>query len=106
MLDSSTSTNVMTLKVMNELGLKISRPYKNVQAVDFQEVQVCKVIKDLEVCLQKYPRTVLTMDVIVIDCSPSGACSLPQNGQHMQAVAYKWIGHMQTFQLPRVVKSS
>jgi hypothetical protein len=32
------STNVMTLEVMNELGLTISRPYRNVQAMDSHEV--------------------------------------------------------------------
>jgi hypothetical protein len=31
MLDSGASTNVTTLEVMNELGLTISRPYRNVQ---------------------------------------------------------------------------
>jgi hypothetical protein len=30
MLDSRASTNVMSLKVMNQLGLKTTRPYRNV----------------------------------------------------------------------------
>jgi hypothetical protein len=68
MLDSGASTNVMTLEIMNELGLKISKPYRNVQAMDSREVQVCEVIKNLEVHLQECPEQVLIMDVVVIDC--------------------------------------
>jgi hypothetical protein len=37
MIDSRASTNVMTLEVMNELGLQITKPCRNVQAVDLQE---------------------------------------------------------------------
>jgi hypothetical protein len=33
MLDSDASTNVMTLEIMHELGLQITKPYKNMQAV-------------------------------------------------------------------------
>jgi hypothetical protein len=62
------STNVMTLKIMHELGLKISKTYKSMQAVDLREVQVCGVIKVLEVHLQMFLIRVLTMDVLVIDC--------------------------------------
>jgi hypothetical protein len=68
MFDSRTSTNVMTLKVMNKLGLAISKPYRNVQAMDSREVQVCRVIKGFELCLQEYPNRVLTMDVVMIGC--------------------------------------
>lgn len=68
MLDLGASTNVMTLKAMNELRLTISRPYRNVQVMDSREVQVCGVIKDLEVRLQEYLERILTMDVVVIDC--------------------------------------
>ena len=33
MLDSSASTNIMTLEVMNQLALQITRPYRNVKAM-------------------------------------------------------------------------
>jgi hypothetical protein len=36
--------------------------------MDSREVQVCGVIKGLEVCLQEYPDRVLTMDIVVINC--------------------------------------
>ena len=34
MLDYGASSNIMTLEVMRELGLQITRPCQNVQAVD------------------------------------------------------------------------
>jgi hypothetical protein len=34
MLDFGVSANVMSLKVMNQLGLKITRPYRNVCGID------------------------------------------------------------------------
>jgi hypothetical protein len=50
-LDSGASANVMSLKVMNQSGLKITRPYKNVCEIDSKAIQVCGVIKDLKVHL-------------------------------------------------------
>jgi hypothetical protein len=67
MLDSGASTNVMSLKVMNQLGLKITRPYRNVCGIDSKAIKVCGVIKDLKVHLAIYPEVSLSMDVIVID---------------------------------------
>jgi len=51
MLDSSASKNVMTLNVMKVLRLTVTKPYHNVQAMDSQEVEVCGVVKNLEVRL-------------------------------------------------------
>lgn len=47
MLDFGASINVMTLEIMCELGLQITKPYTNVQVVDVREIHVCGVIKDL-----------------------------------------------------------
>jgi hypothetical protein len=55
MLDFGVSTNVMSLKVMNQLGLKTTRPYKNVHSMDSREIKVCGLIKDLHVKLVAYP---------------------------------------------------
>jgi hypothetical protein len=68
MLDSGASTNVMTLEIMCELGLQITKPYRNVQAVDAREIQVCGVNKNLQVRLHICPLKVFAMDVVVIDC--------------------------------------
>jgi hypothetical protein len=51
MLYLGSSTNMMTLKIMHELGLKISKTYRNMQTMDLREVRVCGVIKVLEVHL-------------------------------------------------------
>jgi hypothetical protein len=67
MLDSGASTNVMSLKVMNQLGLKITRPYRNVCGIDSRAIPVCGLIKDLKVSLATYPDISLLMDVVVID---------------------------------------
>jgi hypothetical protein len=53
MLDSGASTNVMTLKVMKQLGLEITRPYGNVCGIDSKSIGVCGLIEDLEVFLAK-----------------------------------------------------
>lgn len=47
MLDFGASINVMTLEIMCELGLQITKPYTNVHVVDVREIHVCGVIKDL-----------------------------------------------------------
>jgi hypothetical protein len=67
MLDSGDSANVMSLKVMNQLGLNITRPYRNVCGIDSKSIKFCGVIKDLKVHLYTYPEVSLSMDVIVID---------------------------------------
>jgi hypothetical protein len=57
----------MSLKVMERLGLKTSRPYKNICAMDSREVKVCGLIKDLQVCLATHQDICLVMDMVVID---------------------------------------
>jgi len=51
MLDSRASTNVMSLKVMKQLGLKATRPYANVCGIDSRKVEVLGVCEDIEVFL-------------------------------------------------------
>jgi hypothetical protein len=57
----------MSLKVMNQLGLRTTRPYRNVCAMDSREIKVCGLIKDLHVKLVVYPNISILMDVVVID---------------------------------------
>lgn len=45
-MDYSASTNVMTKKVMDQLNLRISRPYHNIFLMD-SKVEVLGVVKDL-----------------------------------------------------------
>jgi len=67
MLHSGAFANVMSLKVMNQLGLKISRPYKSVCAMDSREIKVCGLIEDLQVNLTVFPDISVLMDIVVID---------------------------------------
>jgi hypothetical protein len=46
--------NVMTLKFMKKLGLKITRPYENTCSIDSRDIPVHGIIKDLEVSLEQF----------------------------------------------------
>ena len=45
MLDFGASSNVMTNKVMEQLNLRISRPYHNICAMDSKTIEVHCLIK-------------------------------------------------------------
>ena len=62
-------SNVMTRKVMEQLNLRVARPYHNVCAMDAREVEVVGIILNLQVKLAKYPGIDMSMDVVVIDVS-------------------------------------
>jgi hypothetical protein len=67
MVISRASTNVMSLKVMEHLGLKIKRPYGNVCGIDFKRVKVYGLCEDIEVLLIDFSHISLLMDIVVID---------------------------------------
>jgi ribonuclease HI len=67
MLDSRASSNVMTKKVMEQLNLRISRPYHNICALDSQTIEVFGLIKGLQVYLTVCPDIMIEMDIVVID---------------------------------------
>jgi len=69
MLDLGASTNVMPLKVMNQLGLKVTRPYRNVCGIDSRKIEAHGLIKDPEVHFFQHPDMSLLMDVVGIDVS-------------------------------------
>jgi hypothetical protein len=58
MLDSEASENVMSLKVMNQLGLKTTCHYGNVCGIDLKKVKVYGLIEVVEVYL---------LNIVVID---------------------------------------
>jgi hypothetical protein len=66
-LDSRASSNVMTKKVMEQLNLRISRPYHNICAMDSKKIQVHGLIKGLQVHLVSFPDIMIEMDIVVID---------------------------------------
>ena len=67
MFDFGASLCVMTKKVMNQLNLRVSRPYHNICAMDSKIIEVCGLIKDLQVHLAVHPDIMITMDIVVID---------------------------------------
>ena len=67
MLDSGASSNVMTKKIMERLNLRISRPYHNIFAMDSKKIEVCGLIKGLQVYLTTFPDIQIEMDIVVID---------------------------------------
>jgi len=69
MLDSGLGSNIMTKKVMQQLGLRTTRPYQNVCAIDSRPIKVEGMIERQHVRLAKYPDIHVTMYNLVIDVS-------------------------------------
>jgi hypothetical protein len=57
----------MLLKVMQQLGLEISRPYRNVCGVDSKPIMLCGLIKDLGVSMVVFPYISIAINIVVID---------------------------------------
>jgi hypothetical protein len=55
MLDSSASHNLMLKVIMDELGLDVTRPYKDLFSFDSRKVKCLGLIKDLVVSLSHDP---------------------------------------------------
>jgi hypothetical protein len=67
MLDSGAGANMMSLKVMQQLGLKVKRPYRNVCGFESRSIPTHGVIENVEVCHGRYPEIVIHMDIVVVD---------------------------------------
>jgi hypothetical protein len=67
MLDSGASANVISLKVMKQIGLKTTRPYENICGIDSRKVKILRVSEDVEVFLIDFPHISILMDILVID---------------------------------------
>ena len=70
MLDSGVSHNIMPKVIMDELGLDITRPYKDLFSFDSRKVKFLGLIKHLVVSLAQIPSKDLVMDVVVADIPP------------------------------------
>jgi hypothetical protein len=70
MLDSGTSHNLMPKVIMDELGLDITRPYKDLFSFDSRKVKCLGLIKDLVVSLAQIPSKNMVMDVVITDIPP------------------------------------
>jgi hypothetical protein len=69
MLDTGAGANMMSLKVMRQMGLKVTRPYRNVCGFESKAIPTHGVVKNVEVCLKEYPEKVVHIDIVVVDVS-------------------------------------
>ena len=67
LLDSGASHNLMPKKVMDELGLEITKKYHDLFTLDSKIFKFLGVIKDLVVSLTELPMKGLVMDIVVAD---------------------------------------
>jgi hypothetical protein len=70
MLDSGTLHNLMQKVVMDDLGLDVTRPYKDLFSFDSRKAKCLGLIKDLCMSLSQIPSKNLVMDVVVADIPP------------------------------------
>jgi hypothetical protein len=97
MLDSGASPNVMSLKVMEQHGLKTTRPYGNVCGIDSKRVKVYGLCENVEVILIDFPHISLLMNIIVIDVSDAWGCFYREVGLLPLGVSLAWTSPMHTF---------
>jgi hypothetical protein len=71
MLDSGESHNLIPKVVMDQLGLDITRPYKDLFSFDSRKVKLLELIKDLVVSLSQIIAKNMVMDVVVVDIPPN-----------------------------------
>jgi hypothetical protein len=67
LLDSGAGANMMSLKVMRQLGLETTRPYMNVCRIESSAIPTHGVVEKVKVCLARYPEIFLLMDIAVVD---------------------------------------
>jgi hypothetical protein len=67
MLDSGVGASIMSLKVMRQLGLETTRPYRNVCGIESRAIPTHGVIENVKVHLDRYPEMVFLIDIVVID---------------------------------------
>ena len=67
MLDSGAGANMMSLMVMQQLGLKVTRPYRNVCGFESKAIPTHGVVENVEICLKEYPEKVIHIDIVIVD---------------------------------------
>ena len=65
MYDSGASHNLMPRRIMDELGLEVTRPYKDIISFDSNKFKFLGLIKDLVISLNQIPSKTLIIDVVV-----------------------------------------
>ena len=67
MLDTCVGANMMSLKVMQQVGLKVTWPYRNVCGFESKAIPTHGVVENVEVRLKEYPEKVIHIDIVVVD---------------------------------------
>jgi hypothetical protein len=67
MLDSGVGANMMSLKDMQQLGLKVTRPYINVYGFESRAIPTHGVIENVEVFPKEYLERIIHIDIVVVD---------------------------------------
>jgi hypothetical protein len=67
MLDTGAGANMMSLKVMQQMGLKVTRPYRNVCGFESKAIPTHGVVENVEVQLKEFPEKTVHIDIIVVD---------------------------------------
>jgi hypothetical protein len=67
MLDTGDGANMMSLKVMQQMGLKVTRPYRNVCGFESKAIPTHGVVENVEVQLKEFPEKTVHIDIIVVD---------------------------------------
>lgn len=80
LLDTGASHNLMPKAIMDELGLDITRPYRDLFSFDSRKVKCLGLIKDLTVTLSQLPMKSMMMDILVADVPLSLACYFLEDG--------------------------
>jgi len=70
MLGSGPTHNLMALEVMEQIGLQITRTYKDLYSFNSKRVKCLGMIKDLVVNLAQVPMKSRVMDIVVEDITP------------------------------------
>ena len=69
-LDFGASHDLMPKRVMEELGLEITKAYRDLYSFDSKKVKCLGFIKDLVITLAQLPMKSIVMDVIVANIPP------------------------------------
>jgi hypothetical protein len=67
MLDTGVGANMMSLKFMQQMGLKVTRPYRNVCGFESKAIPTHGVIENVKVQLKEFPKKIVYIDIIVVD---------------------------------------
>jgi hypothetical protein len=76
MIDSRASVNVVSLKVMEQLGLNMTQTYGNICDIDSKRVKVYGLCENVEVFLIDFPHISLLLNIVVIDVPDSSGMLL------------------------------